>query len=699
MTAILEFCTPPVPGETHKYYGDAHNSLIKLPQFTPSPITPPVVTTKQKKSSEQKTLHDFAASGNLLLLKQILLLLPDPLKTVNDHQSTTGYTPLHYAAARGHLKIVECLIDDYAVSINARDKEGETALHKAAYYGHYHIVKYLVSKKANIHQKDKDGWTALHNACSKGYLPIARLLITSGARVDVRSKMGHTPLINAASKGYISIVEYLLDEAHANPLIKNNNGEAAYDISAASKEAYVGEILEKAERKWWHIQQVEGINGVHINKNATYNVLDNHVTVIVILHENQRANSLLGFSRPQFSASYLTKQDTRGPWSLHPSGKPTSKDQVEPPRVSDGTSNITWFWMYDWTLDYSDPRIDPTSGWQYARSFDEKDESWTPVAPTSGNGWVRRRRWVRVMNRQKEFIGIGNPHVFGAANGDYLSKAEDIISNITPQSSSYVNDNDHDQVRQHIQLLTKELRSYEEAQQTLLAGVKDDLNQYRKERANELIKSNSTRIEKLNKEITSFGTQFSTPISPAPLEQNEELARELGFTSRRMNDGVDDDRYPNKANGNDFDTNPWTRDTIGDRSSFQPLSLKRNHMNNATESNMANLLQHVDFNSNGDDDNEDNTGRQNKTRKFIWELDENVKDCRRCDKKFGLLNRRHHCRRCGLIVCDKCSTFRTFLSASEILQNPNAPMESAHVLESQHHRVCDKCRADLSTDH
>lgn len=56
----------------------------------------------------------------------------------------------------------------------------------------------------------------------------------------------------------MSIVEYLLDEAHANPLIKNNFGEAAYDVSAAAGESYICEMLEKAGRKWWHLQHTEG---------------------------------------------------------------------------------------------------------------------------------------------------------------------------------------------------------------------------------------------------------------------------------------------------------------------------------------------------------------------------------------------------------------------------------------------------------
>lgn len=60
-----------------------------------------------------------------------------------------------------------------------------------------------------------------------------------------------TSLVNAASKGYLEIVEYLLYEANANPLIKNNFGEAAYDAAAAAGEAHICEVLERAERSWW----------------------------------------------------------------------------------------------------------------------------------------------------------------------------------------------------------------------------------------------------------------------------------------------------------------------------------------------------------------------------------------------------------------------------------------------------------------
>ena len=38
-----------------------------------------------------------------------------------------------------------------------------------------------------------------------------------------------------------------------------------------------------------------------------------------------------------------------------------------------------------------------------------------------------------------------------------------------------------------------------------------------------------------------------------------------------------------------------------------------------------------------------------------WVPDREVPACLNCGKSFGLLTRRHHCRLCGGIMCDKCS--------------------------------------------
>lgn len=215
---------------------------------------------------------------------------------------------------------------------------------------------------------------------------------------------------------------------------------------------------------------------------ATYDLLEFHVTVIVILHENQRSTSLLGLSRPQFSENYLTKADTRGPWSDHASGEPMAKEMVSLPSTSTNNHRISnlsnWFWLTDWQIDYSDPRVDPTSGWQYAKSFNDDDASaWTPVAPTSGYGWVRRRRWVRVMKRRMDLTkGSHRGENVTIANDDeeediveeddYLLQADIIIQTVKSDENTEINDGDT-----NVETLKEDLQKYEQAVEILTTAL------------------------------------------------------------------------------------------------------------------------------------------------------------------------------------------------------------------------------------
>jgi hypothetical protein len=46
-----------------------------------------------------------------------------------------------------------------------------------------------------------------------------------------------------------------------------------------------------------------------------------------------------------------------------------------------------------------------------------------------------------------------------------------------------------------------------------------------------------------------------------------------------------------------------------------------------------------------------------------WVPDEESLQCLICKEEFWLLNRRHHCRRCGTLCCDACSVNRMKLAA------------------------------------
>ncbi|XP_046860101.1 pleckstrin homology domain-containing family F member 2-like [Xenia sp. Carnegie-2017] len=78
------------------------------------------------------------------------------------------------------------------------------------------------------------------------------------------------------------------------------------------------------------------------------------------------------------------------------------------------------------------------------------------------------------------------------------------------------------------------------------------------------------------------------------------------------------------------------------------------------------------------------TGKQPSTEHAaVWIPDNEASLCMLCRKtKFTTLNRRHHCRKCGGVVCGDCSTKRFLL-----------PQQSSKPL-----RVCDKCYSELTNE-
>lgn len=61
-----------------------------------------------------------------------------------------------------------------------------------------------------------------------------------------------------------------------------------------------------------------------------------------------------------------------------------------------------------------------------------------------------------------------------------------------------------------------------------------------------------------------------------------------------------------------------------------------------------------------------------------WVDSGTIKACQQCDTKFTVMNRKHHCRACGLVVCGECSPYREYLRALDAVV-----------------RVCRECHALL----
>jgi len=59
-----------------------------------------------------------------------------------------------------------------------------------------------------------------------------------------------------------------------------------------------------------------------------------------------------------------------------------------------------------------------------------------------------------------------------------------------------------------------------------------------------------------------------------------------------------------------------------------------------------------------------------------WDSDDTVEACVICSERFTFIKRRHHCRKCGRVICGNCSQKRILVPAVDA-KKPT--------------RVCDKC--------
>lgn len=77
-----------------------------------------------------------------------------------------NWTPLHYAASKGHTAMMRLLIDNDAY-IDAESPNGTTPLMMSAYYASPMAVKLLLEEGADPNLQNQDGQTALDMALSK----------------------------------------------------------------------------------------------------------------------------------------------------------------------------------------------------------------------------------------------------------------------------------------------------------------------------------------------------------------------------------------------------------------------------------------------------------------------------------------------------------------------------------------------------
>ncbi|OAD61674.1 Acyl-CoA-binding domain-containing protein 6 [Eufriesea mexicana] len=110
-----------------------------------------LVNMEDEISDTDKTFLDWVKEGHIEKVQELLDKEPK-LANLTDSE---GLLPIHWAADRGHLRIIEQLIKK-GTNVNSQDEDGQTPLHYAASCGHLDVVKYLLSIGAQSIE-DKNG--------------------------------------------------------------------------------------------------------------------------------------------------------------------------------------------------------------------------------------------------------------------------------------------------------------------------------------------------------------------------------------------------------------------------------------------------------------------------------------------------------------------------------------------------------------
>ncbi|MBZ3875425.1 Ankyrin repeat domain-containing protein 6 [Sciurus carolinensis] len=155
-----------------------------------------------------------------------------------------GRTPLHLAANKGHLSVVQILLKA-GCDLDVQDDGDQTALHRATVVGNTEIIAALIQEGCALDRQDKDGNTALHEASWHGFSQSAKLLVKAGANVLARNKAGDTCLHVAARYNHLSIIRLLLS-AFCSVHEKNQAGDTALHVAAALNHKKVVKLLLEA---------------------------------------------------------------------------------------------------------------------------------------------------------------------------------------------------------------------------------------------------------------------------------------------------------------------------------------------------------------------------------------------------------------------------------------------------------------------
>lgn len=425
-------------------------------------------------------------------------------------------------------------------------------------------------------------------------------------------------------------------------------------------------------------------------------------------------------------------------------------DSITPSNSHSHSSALTqiepaWFWLSDWVIDTTDLSSSTNDGWSYATSFDAPIEEWNSELSNEllealenngfvgGGKFVRRRRWVRVMRRRLDipnwgFIGESNSREeneiemeeeMGESSGrvepnsdaDYLVKALFLAgelhsrttrlssnSSIKSGKTAILDEEGPEDGRGDLNRseLRKVVARLERATNELRIGMLTDEDSLRRRKASDQFDLYLHQLGLIKEEL---GLHHNDDDDEDDNEDEDNSDDEFVYNGRdaQEEDDEEDDATPSIA------STKLRSSSIKSRSSYLSQQSNRSPSGSSSQPPLPDLQPQL---SRAPEFRVPTHETSIKIQQYpqqrnnqppttaIWESDTTALQCQDCSKTFSFFLRRHHCRNCGKVFCNPCSSNSDRILFNYVVKEPGISLDTYP--QFGRYRTCDACHLLLS---